>query len=841
MSRIWGAIAALCACACTDFPTILPNVCGNAVIDQTEDCDGFGLGAGTKCRAPGTVGECHFDCSEVNGVRTPCPGGMGCDSEAICRIPTGDFVANSPSVAAGAWSLVGGDFDGDGRGDMMSLEPFDSIGGTRLRFHYFDERGALAETRVFPKLVLAPFARDLSGDKKTDVAFSQGAVGVMLGRTDRSWVPEIFSSYRVPNAHFRVIAVFDEDIQQITPMVPLVSTGGNTAFVLPNAVTGKLAQRADYDGSIANLAGEPVSGNLLEDPQASPCREPVLAQRGSSHFTVVNACTRAADGSVVFRDTFEQTNVELQPRVAIDSGPLIVDIDGDGHLDVLVGAGGTPYIAYGDGAHLAEAIPYRVALSNTDEVSPSIAMPLAVGDFSGDGFPDFVFPDHLLVSVPVPGKLPSYLPGYLNRLGAPWTSAKIADFNHDGNVDVALAAAGVANLDYFAGTGSSSLIERVIATDTSVEQLAVGDFDGDSTLDLAFVEQPAAGQSKHPLGVVFGAAFTPLSSPTVVGQLTGPEEITAFTSSKMSGLVISSVDSDDGTPNGALAFLDGDGDRLPLAPYALTSFSSSTSVSDSLAVGLATGSFTAPGQGDVMAVAFPASHVPELWLLPAIETPESRPTRVLTLDSQLTPVTFASLDFTADFSSTAADLNRDGQDEAVFAMPAGKTQDQCGVLIVSASDATHANAQTPLILDEACNDPVLASGDVDGDGAIDLVLLTGRTGAQGRNLYVFWNDGAGNFDVNERANAISDGETPQAFTLLVEPRDGVPAIAFIGKNTVRIVDAISPREFSSPRELTSLPGASGIAAGDVNADGVTDLVVAASGQLSVLQAELEVR
>jgi len=841
LRRALGCILALSVCACTDFPTIPAGECGNAVIEGSEDCDTFGLGPGTQCRPKGSDGECHLDCSEVNGVRTPCPAGWGCDADSICREPTGDFVAPAASVSAGAWSLVAGDFDGDGRGDVMSLEPSDSIGGTRLRFHYFDERGQLADTRAFPKLVLSPTARDLTQDGKTDVAFSQGAVGVLLGRADRAWVPEVFSSYRVPNAHLRVIAVFDQSVEGITPMVPLVSTPQETGFFVPSGATGKLMERGSYDGTIENLAGEPVSGNLIEDFSSSPCLEPVLAQRGSSHFTVVNTCTHAADGTVSWRDQFEQTNVELEPRAGIDAGPLIVDIDHDGHLDVLVGAAGTPYIAYGDGAHLSDAIPYRVPLSNADQVSPDIAMPLAVSDFTGDGAPDFVYPDRLLLSVPVPGKLPSYAFGYANRLGAPWTSAKIADFNHDGKMDLALAASSALNIDYFTGTGTSALIASIISTDAPVELLASGDFDGDSTLDLAFVEKPAVGQTKHPLAIAFGAPFAPLGKPVAVGQLNGPEEITAYAVGQLGGLAVSSVDANAGVPNGALAFLDGSGDRVPLAPYSLTSFSSSGSIEDSFAVSIATGSFTAPNQGDVMALAFPASRVPELWLLPAIETPASRPTRAFALDARLTPVTFSELDFTADVSSAAADLNGDGRDEAVFAMPAGKAQDHCGVLLVSASDSTHASAQPPVLLGEACKDPAVAAADVDGDGALDLLLLTGTAGEQTRNLYVLWNDGAGNFDASERTNVIDDGESPQAFTVLAKTDVSPLGIAFIGKNTVRLVAFGGVRSFSSPRELTSLPGASGIAASDVNGDGVTDLVLAASGQLSVLQAELKVR
>ena len=157
-----GASLSALLAGCTDFPTFPKGECGNRVIEAPEDCDYFGLEKGTICRPKGTDGECHLDCSVHNGVRTPCPKGWGCDSESICRTPSGRFESASDPVDVGAWSLASGDFDGDGRGDVMSLEPLDSVGATRLRFHYFDAQSKVEQTLAFPKIVLSPVVANVS-------------------------------------------------------------------------------------------------------------------------------------------------------------------------------------------------------------------------------------------------------------------------------------------------------------------------------------------------------------------------------------------------------------------------------------------------------------------------------------------------------------------------------------------------------------------------------------------------------------------------------------------------------------------------------------------------------
>ncbi len=237
--------------ACTEFPSIPGQGCGNHVVEGSEDCDGFPRNGGTDCLRPGSTFECHFDCSLADsGPARLCPQGWGCDADSVCREPSGQFIESSQSSDVGAWALSAGDFDGDGRQDVVSSEPLDATGATRLRFNYFDANGALAETRLFPKSLLSPSFNQISaGDTITDVAFTSGTLSVMFGRRDRTWLPEVFSSYRRPNASVRIVGVYDRAVAMNDPFVTLISFPSGTGFYLGDSAKDTLVEHVAVPGA----------------------------------------------------------------------------------------------------------------------------------------------------------------------------------------------------------------------------------------------------------------------------------------------------------------------------------------------------------------------------------------------------------------------------------------------------------------------------------------------------------------------------------------------------------------------------------------------------------------
>ena len=864
MSRPWlFALSAfvLLDGGCTAFPDIPAGVCGNGVIDPGEDCDKFSdpHTPHSECRAQGTVGECHLDCSNGDEEQPRCPSGWGCDSNAICRRPSDEFLPPSSAVDVGAWSLAAADFDGDGREDVMSSEPLDTIGATRVKFFYFDQQGELVDTRAFPKLIVSPTIKTFPGDDpRSDLAFSTGALGVMLGRADRNWLPETFSSYRVNDTSVRVVPIGDPRYGAPTFFLSLLSpttlrspSPGSDLFVI-DQVTGQLRNQAHVGWVIDELVGEMVSGQVLEDELASPCLDPVFALKNHRYFSILNVCRYDSEQrETTYREPLEQTDVALDPPAVIDRGPLLADMNGDGHLDVLLEAGGKPYVSYGDGLELSVATPYQLVQGN-DAISADIPMPIAVGDFTGDGAADFVFSDRLLVSTSRPGStLPWYSDELRNRLGGPITSAKIADFNRNGLLDVATASNESLNVELFAGAANGNLSTTIISTSASVQALATGDFDADETQDLAVLEAPSSGETANSLKIGYGTAFGALSELSPAASLNQVAQLASIDAGGKSVIVLASSDQIGNHSSGAVTLMNGSSDRVPFAPFALTDFTATRSVLDSTAYAIAVGRFTPDSSGDLIALAFPVptpktDEVPamNLWLLANVRAAGAASTRLPNeLDPRLKPVVFLdqNSDFTSDAASATADLDRDGLDEAIFVMPAGAQQAQCGILTVGASGADRATvaARKPMVFDEPCADPAVLPVDADGDGFIDLAVLSGRTKAANRKLFVFWNDGSGAFS-NTSFNVISSSEdSPQAFSVLPGSKEQALAFVYVTASELRrSVATGAPREFAEPSKLTDLNGGTGVTVADVNGDRVKDIVLAQSGKLSVLKAQL---
>ncbi|MET0414073.1 MAG: hypothetical protein ABW217_22375, partial [Polyangiaceae bacterium] len=289
-----GSFAALGGC--TALPVIERDECGNGVVETGEDCDTFAPDAGLVCRAPGSIGECRIDCRAASdGSRPSCPPGWGCNVDAICRPPASDFTPAVEIEIGGIDQLKAADFDGDGRTDLLASDRPDGVGITRLQLLYFDERGALDDTRVFPKRVLAPLVHDVSGDGRSDFVFSTGRVGMILGRADRSVVPETFSSYRIEGTDARVFPVATVTIMDDSPLVVMSSVEGVPGFYVAQGEQSELFTRGESPLSLEQMAGGgPTLGNVFDDPLGSPCDELVFAGFGANHFWIADPCTTEA-------------------------------------------------------------------------------------------------------------------------------------------------------------------------------------------------------------------------------------------------------------------------------------------------------------------------------------------------------------------------------------------------------------------------------------------------------------------------------------------------------------------------------------------------------------------
>ncbi|HYQ14265.1 MAG TPA: VCBS repeat-containing protein, partial [Polyangiaceae bacterium] len=473
---------------CSTFPVIEANECGNAVIEANEACDTFAdTAAGEVCRPPGTVDECQFDCHlNSDGTRARCPAGRGCALDGICRERVDGQFDPPINFSSDAAELVSSaDFDGDGRSEVIGTEPLDQFRQGRFRLHYFDVDSKLVETRAFPRIATPPVARDVNHDGKSDLVFSNFRIGLVPGRADRQLIPASFTSYVIDGSDVRMVGVYGDIVDGSSPLAVVARLYGGDGIYTPDYVDRELKPRALLPAPLQQLVNPPIAANLVDGPD-SPCSEVVVAYRGATSFSAYDLCTPGVPSAVAreieWRDQALEQTVQVPVGLTIDAGPLIADMNGDGHLDVVIGAGGHPYVAYGDGQQLAPvATNLHLDVVIKEELvgfdSPDLGMPLALGDFTGDGVADWITPELLFPSRIVDSR-PQYLPSYQNRKQA-WTMAEIADFDGNGLVDVVAAAAGSPGLTFFSGTGTKYENTFTLSTQGPVRLLTSGDFNGD--------------------------------------------------------------------------------------------------------------------------------------------------------------------------------------------------------------------------------------------------------------------------------------------------------------------------------------------------------------------------
>jgi hypothetical protein len=854
-------LALLCGfVACSNLPDIEAGVCGNAVVEDGEDCDTFATLVtetretpvrGGSCRPRGTQHECRFDCSELSdGSRPACPSGWGCDAQGICREAADGFIESEPFDTSPASWLGVTDFDGDGREDLLSLSLTDKLRFGNFSLHYFDVGGRV-DRHAFPRSGSRPVARDVDGDGADDLIFSNGSIGLLPGRKDRAWVPSTFSSYQVPGARLRSANVRDQRVDTGTALVAITTFGGQNGAYVTRAGSPRFDSIYSFDEPVESLLGGAVNADLREGPE-SPCRELVLAFEGRTHASVLDVCS-AADNlyGAVWKDHADEQRVELPGAARLDAPPLVADLDGDGHLDLLLGASGKLFAAYGDGSELqGQAAPFVLPFVLEVSTFAATSHPLAAGDFTNDGIADFVFPDKLLSSRQLLDGSNVYEQSQVNY-GAPWTVARIADVNANGLPDAIAASNQESGIAFFNGTREPYQIGSVIATDGPVSHLAVDDFDGDLVNDIAFTRQRPASSGSTDLVIGFGELSGAPKSVVQVAQVRAQvEEIVPFHEIAIGSMLMNWSTGSGKSLQAEATLLQGSADRLPFAPRALVSFGYDGNLSQASGLSLCVGALTKRGQNDGLAlgleVAVDEQGEPQdlfqFWLLADMGVTDAPPRRVLPEDfpPERHPMIRAGAETTIWTTSLAGDFDGDGRDESLWVMPEGDGGCVLAQYVVDAAGPTMTETQA-LHFAEPCPEPRLEMADLDRDGAADLLLSIGDESIAPRQLQLLWNDGAGRFSLDDRTLVAPPGSVRGFHAYAGRASDDPARLAVVTDLALyRVTTPLgASRRYETITELLPLLDGRSVVVTDHNGDDLPDMVASDQRGLFLLEAQLK--
>jgi hypothetical protein len=540
-------------------------------------------------------------------------------------------------------------------------------------------------------------------------------------------------------------------------------------------------------------------------------------------------------------------------------------VDGDKHLDLIYKSADkkdTLVVAHGDGTGFP-------ANKITVGEIPGGEVPLAAGDLTGDGYPEFITPSGLVGSeIADGGTNPTYTAFNVQKRSR-WTSARVGNFNGDAYLDFVAASADLPDIDFFSGSKTFAYTSSTLATDGPVSFLATGDFDGDTVSDVVFVEG-RAGSRTTDVSIAYGRPFGAPEQPVTIGRLADISFIDAIDTTPASLGLFLKEKTPTGEPQLAIAIMAGSGDRQPLAPLFLSDSQAKRPLVRTQGgaverrwspVSVHVGPFVEADRSDIVALAIgytftdvgqPVLPFPTgVWTAPGTKPAGSygAATELGDLGPRIDavdPKTLSSL-----LPTDTGDLDGDGIPDFVTV---GRTVgDAKPGLVISHLKTSPPTVEPVTLTGDVTVGPasVLRLVDVDGDDKLDVVLVLSDV-AGGTKALVLFNDGKGGF-----------GGAPVAIPVPPLPpdakrADGGPVdLALVttggadrsGKGSAkRQLAVLTERRllFATLRadrsgfevkdaELASLQQCTGIVAADLDGDGVEDIAIADNGSLRVFR------
>lgn len=841
----FSVFAMFTALGCTDLPELAENDCGNYVIDPEEDCDSIAV-EGSHCAGSGEENACHYTCGDV---KTKCPEGYGCGFDDVCRRHSGVFeLQGQPEGYVWPTTLSTGDFDSDGNGDLLLLGATDVFGHRSARGFYSNDFSLHAGLSLLPVELANPaIGSDTIGGPGTSIAFADiDGVAILRGYPDRSTDFAVFPTISLPPAtHARIVMLDCLPSRAGDELIALLtSSNGSSRLVGLDYGSDK-----PMDNPIVELT--PVSGgevDLLERQgiqsihfdEASPCAQIVLGYRGKSNIEIFTPC-KDTSGTTTWNGTGKVLTVNMPNGVKVDKGIIGTDVDLDGHLDLLIGANGGMYVAYGLGngqftsqkanGTMNEAASYSLPFDS----GGMFGFPLAIADLNLDSIDDYVLDSGIMIS-----RNGGYTLAYDNR-GAPWTDALVANFNANNLPDVATVVDGTLDIEFLNNVGDGAFGLATLPTDGLPGHLGVGDFDGDLLNDIVFGETITdRGNVAEHLAFAFGSPYGPPELPVATGEV---GKIGQIFEGKVGGPTgvdpmseVALVIEGEGGRADSIALLPG---RASRAIYSTLPLRMGQSLR--YPVSMAFGHFGDSTPDLAALTADPSNHL-TLFRIETVEERLAVPSPSDELPAGFMPVENGmpkKLSLRYGAKVIASNLDGNETDEALVV---GAYEDLVqGAFALNVYDNEAAKfklTDQQSFAGTVTNDSIIFVDDIDGDGKQDIILTTGTLDSPQELLIVWGNKSSKLPDLSQFENVarikIYDSGV-RAVTAIRSPNGSGKLIIASTMTSTYMLEFDSKREWT-PIEIPKLGSARALATIDFDRDGVEDLVVQTEAGLGLYRS-----
>ncbi len=329
-----------------------------------------------------------------------------------------------PPVAAFA-AVATGDFDKNGTQDVAAIP---SNTGSGLYILSNDGTGVLTVTHTYtlqrPSTGIA--GADLRSNGNLDqVVASNGGYSVLLGNGDGSFQPATFYPQSVQGWGQILVADFNNDHEpdlaiNVGTSVAVLLGNGDGTFAAPTFYfdNGGFLTAADFNGdgkidlasSGSGLAIRLGNGDGTFQSATFPYTDSLGPGLFAGELNRDNKVDLVAGVQVFLgngNDAFNLLNASI-PASGVNA---LVDINGDGNLDVVSSSSFTSQTSYGVDLENGDGTfgPFILVVASGGIADISRASFLAVADMNGDGKPDLIYEDALSVFVvlntttPVPG------------------------------------------------------------------------------------------------------------------------------------------------------------------------------------------------------------------------------------------------------------------------------------------------------------------------------------------------------------------------------------------------------------------------------------------------------